>query len=171
MNFRGNAPKYKDSPMARLLEEYTGGTDGNELSTETTVTILVTIVDLVGDNIEKVEDPNRSMTKYKLKEGLMDNLRKTTIELQEFIERARSLLSPWYSARLISEFDILAESARNIMGIVFLLLCLVIPYRVRPESVKKKLNSVECPVDFHGTSPRSSHEIIHVMISHANLNM
>jgi len=97
MNFRGNAPKYKDSPMARLLEEYTGGTDGNELSTEMTVTILVTIVDLVGDNIEKVEDPNRSMTKYKLEEGLMDNLRKTTIELQEFIERARSLLSPWYS--------------------------------------------------------------------------
>jgi len=75
------------------------------------------------------------------------------------------------SARLISEFDILAESAQNIMGIVFLLLCLVILYRVRPESVKKKLNSMECLVDFHGTSPRSSCEIIHVMISRANLNL
>ena len=32
------------------------------------------------------------------------------------------------------EFDIPAESARNIMGIM---LCLVIPYRVRPETVKK----------------------------------
>jgi len=84
---------------------------------------------------------------------------------------ARSLLSPWYSAGLVSEFDIPAESAWNIMGIVFLLLCLVIPYRVRPKSVKKKLNSIERLVDFHGTSPRSSCEIIHVMISCANLNM
>jgi len=71
------------------------------------------------------------------------------------------------SAGLITEFDIPAESARNIMGIVFLLLCLVILYRVRPNSVKKKLKSVERPVDFHGTSPRSSREIIHVMISRA----
>jgi len=71
------------------------------------------------------------------------------------------------SARLITEFDIPAESAWNIMGIVFVLLCLVIPYRVRPHSVKKKLKSMDHPVDFHGTSPRSSHEIIHVMISHA----
>ena len=75
------------------------------------------------------------------------------------------------SAGLILEFDIPAESAQNIMGIVFLLLCLVIPYRVRPQSMKKKLNSMEHPVDFHGTSPRSSREIIHVMISRANLNM
>jgi len=75
------------------------------------------------------------------------------------------------SAGLISEFDIPAESARNIMGFVFLLLCLVIPYRVRPESVKKKLNSMERLVDFHGTSLKSSREIIHVMISRANLNM
>jgi len=55
------------------------------------------------------------------------------------------------STGLILEFDIPAESAWNIMGIVFLLLCLVIPYRVRPKSVKKKLNSVECPVDLHST--------------------
>jgi len=34
------------------------------------------------------------------------------------------------STGLIMEFDIPAESARNIMGIVFVLLCLVIPYRV-----------------------------------------
>jgi len=32
-------------------------------------------------------------------------------------------------------FDIPAESAQNIMGIVFLLLCLVIPYRVRPDDM------------------------------------
>jgi len=57
------------------------------------------------------------------------------------------------------------------MGIVFLLLCLVILYRVWPKSMKKKLNSMECLVDFHGTSLRSLHEIIHVMILHVNLNM
>jgi len=34
------------------------------------------------------------------------------------------------SAGLIMEFDIPAESAWNIMGIVFVLFCLVIPYRV-----------------------------------------
>jgi len=69
------------------------------------------------------------------------------------------------STGLIIEFDIPVESAWNIMGIVFVLLCLVIPYRVQPHSVKKKLKSVDRPVDFHGTSPRSSCEIIHVMIS------
>jgi len=69
------------------------------------------------------------------------------------------------SAGLIMEFDIPVESAWNIVGIVFVLLCLVIPYRVRPHSVKKKLKSVDRPVDFHGMSPRSSCEIIHVMIS------
>jgi len=50
------------------------------------------MINLTEDNIEKVEDPNRSMTKYKLEESLMDNLHKTTIELQEFIERAADLL-------------------------------------------------------------------------------
>jgi len=71
------------------------------------------------------------------------------------------------STRLITEFDIPVESAWNIMGIVFVLLCLVIPYRVRPHSVKKKLKSMDHLVDFHGTSTRSSREIIHVMLSHA----
>ena len=80
-------------------------------------------------------------------------------------------LESWNSAGLITEFDILAESAQNIMGIGFVLLCLVIPYRVWPHPVKKKKKSMECPVDFHGTSPRWSCDIIHVMISCANLNM
>jgi len=100
--------------------------------------------------------------------------------LKEWLESGRKggLYSPpgippgiWLQSQnstgLIMEFDIPAESARNIMGIVFLLLCLVIPYRVRPNSMKKKLKSVERLVDFHGTSPRSSHEVIHVMISRA----
>jgi len=63
------------------------------------------------------------------------------------------------------EFDIPAESAWNIMGIVFLLLCLVIPYRVQPNFMGKKMKSIEPLVDFHGTCPRSSCEIIHVIVS------
>jgi hypothetical protein len=92
MNYRGNTAAFEDSPMARLLEEYTGETNGNELSTETSVTLLVTVVELDSDDIEKVDDPNRDTTKYKLTEDLFDKLRKTTVELQEFVERAAGLL-------------------------------------------------------------------------------
>lgn len=92
MDFRGNPSAFKDSPMARLLEQYTGETSSNELSTETSVTLLVTMVDLEADNIEKIEDPNRSTTKYRLSETLLENLSKTTVELQLFVERAAGLL-------------------------------------------------------------------------------
>ena len=92
INFRGNATAFKESLMACLLEEYSGGLDGNVLSTETAVTILVTMLDLDEDTIERVEDPNRGMTKYKLSKDLLNNLCKTTIELQLFIERASALL-------------------------------------------------------------------------------
>jgi len=87
----------------------------------------------------------------------------------------RSLLSPWHSAwNLASVLEFcwtdhgIWHSGRictEIMGIVFPLLCLVILYRVWPNSMKKKMRSMECLVDFHGTSPRSSHEIIHVIVS------
>lgn len=78
--------------MAKLLEEYTREASGNELSTETSVTLLVTMVDLEADNIETVEDPNRATTKYKLSESLLEKLGKTTIELQLFVEQAAGLL-------------------------------------------------------------------------------
>ena len=117
MNFRWNVSKYKDSPMARLLEEYTGGTDGDELSMEMAVTILVTMINLAGDNIEKVEDPNRSTTKYKLEEGLMDNLCKTTIELQEFIERATDLLEEWSGHFTIDPKDTLLHILRGTISL------------------------------------------------------
>jgi len=48
----------------------------------------------------------------------------------------RIRLESWNSARLILEFDIPAESAWNIMGILFLLLCLVIPYRVCEKKIE-----------------------------------
>jgi hypothetical protein len=44
------------------------------------------------------------------------------------------------SAGLITEFDILADFAWNITGIAFWLICLVSPYRVPPDSVKKNQN-------------------------------
>jgi hypothetical protein len=45
-------------------------------------------------------------------------------------------LESWNSAGLNTEFDIPAECAQNLTGIVFFLLCLIIPYRVRLDSVK-----------------------------------
>ena len=92
VSFRGNPLAFKDSPMASLLEEYTGETSGNELSTETSVTLLVTMMDLEAHDIEKMEDPNRGTTKYRLSEALLGNLSKTTVELQLFVEKAAGLL-------------------------------------------------------------------------------
>jgi len=115
--YRGNMSEYKDLPMARLLEEYMGGTDGNKLSMEMAVTILVSMIDLTEDNIEKVEDPNRSTIKYKLKESLMDNLCKTTIELQEFIERAADLLEEWSGHFTINPRDTLLHILRGTMSL------------------------------------------------------
>ena len=92
MNYRGNASTFENSPMARLLEEYTGGMSDDEPSTETLVTLLVTMIDLEADNIKKVEDLNRGTMKYKLSDSLMESLHKTTVELQLFVGRAAGLL-------------------------------------------------------------------------------
>ena len=91
MNYRGNASTFENSPMARLLEEYTGGTSDDEPSTETSVTLLVTMIDLEADNIKKVEDLSRGTTKYKLSDSLMESLHKTTVKLQLFVRRAAGL--------------------------------------------------------------------------------
>ena len=91
MKYRGNASTFENSPMARLLEEYTGGTSDDEPSTETSVTLLVTMIDLEADNIKKVEDLSRGTTKYKLSDSLMESLHKTTVELQLFVRRAAGL--------------------------------------------------------------------------------
>jgi len=78
--------------MARLLEEYTGETNSSNLSMETAVTLMVTMTELEAENIEKVEDPNRSTTKYRLSENLLESLGKAMVELQLFIEKAAGLL-------------------------------------------------------------------------------
>ena len=97
------------SSQPSLLEEYTGETSGNELSTEMAVTLLVTMVDLEVDNIERVEDPNRSTTKYRLSESLLENLLKTTVELQMFVERAAGLLEERDSHFMVDPRDTLIQ--------------------------------------------------------------
>lgn len=92
MSYRGNVAAFEDSPMARLLEEYTGETNSSNLSMETAVTLMVTMTELEAENIEKVEDPNRSTTKYRLSENLLESLGKAMVELQLFIEKAAGLL-------------------------------------------------------------------------------
>jgi hypothetical protein len=60
--------------------------------------------------------------------------------LQEWEGHCKVLLESQNSTGLFMEFGIPVEWAQNIMGIAFLLLCLVSPYRVPPYSVKKIKN-------------------------------
>ena len=41
LNCGGNTFAFKNSPMARLLEKYTGEASGNESSTEISVTLFI----------------------------------------------------------------------------------------------------------------------------------
>ena len=113
MDYRGNAAAFKDSPMAKLLEEYTGETSGNELSTETSVTLLVTVENLDSDDIEKVDDPNRGTTKYRLTETLFENLRRTSVELQVFVERAAGMLEERNAHFIVDPRDTLLHILRG----------------------------------------------------------
>ena len=108
-DYRGNPSTFKDSPMAKLLEEYTGESTGNELSTETAVTLLVTMIDLDTDNIEKIEDPSRSISKYRLSENLLENLQKTAVELQVFVEKAALLLEERNTHFIVDPKDTLLQ--------------------------------------------------------------
>lgn len=89
---RGNEALYEDSPMAKLLDEYMTETNGNSLSTEATVVLLVTMDDLEPEHVALVEDRNKGTTKYKLAENLLADLSKMAIELQVFIEKASGFL-------------------------------------------------------------------------------
>ena len=81
MNYRGKPDSFKDSPMASLLMEYMGEASSRDLPTETTVTLLVTMIDLEMENVEKIEDPNRSTSKYRLLSSLLETLQQTVVEL------------------------------------------------------------------------------------------
>ena len=92
ISMRGNASLYQDSPMAKLLDEYMTEANGSSLSTEATVVLLVTMDDLEPEHVLRVEDRNRGTTKYKLSDSLLEDLSKTAVELQVFVEKASSYL-------------------------------------------------------------------------------
>ena len=89
---RGNAASYAYSPMAKLMEQYSGEEDGTNLSTEARVTLLATKDDLEPELIEKMEDPNKGITKYKLSDEFFEDFSKASTELQIFVEKAAGLL-------------------------------------------------------------------------------
>ena len=92
INTRGNTSSYNESPMAKLLEEYMTEINGNSLSMEATVVLLVTMDELKPDHIMTIENRNKGTTKYKLVNSLLDDLSKTAVELQVFVEKASSLI-------------------------------------------------------------------------------
>ena len=89
---RGSAESYKDSLMAKLMEQYSGEEDNTNLSTEAWVTLLATKDDLEPELVERVEDLNKGITKYKLSDDFLENLHKASTELQVFVEKAAELL-------------------------------------------------------------------------------
>ena len=89
---RGSAESYKDSPMVKLMEQYSGEEDGADLSTEAWVTLLATKDNLEPELIERVEDLNKGITKYKLLDDFLEELSKMSTELQVFVEKAAGLL-------------------------------------------------------------------------------
>ena len=89
---RGSTTSYTGSPMAKLMEQYSGEEDGAALSTEAWVTILVTKDDLETELIEKVEDLNKGVTKYKFSDEFVEVLSKVSTELQVFVEKAAGLI-------------------------------------------------------------------------------
>lgn len=89
---RGNASLYRESPMAKLLDEYMSEVNDSSLSTEATVILLVTLDDLESEHITTVEDRNKGTTKYKLSDDLFEGLSRTTVELQVYVERASSFI-------------------------------------------------------------------------------
>ena len=95
--------------MASLLMEYMGEASNRELPTETTVTLLVTMIDLETENVEKIEDPNRSTSKYRLSSSLLETLQQAVVELQVFIEKAASLLEERDTHFIIDPKDTLLQ--------------------------------------------------------------
>ena len=93
INARGNASLYKESPMAKLLNEYlTEQLGDSSLSTEATIILLVTMQDLEAEHITIVEDRNRGTTKYKLSDDLLEDLSRITVELQVYVEKAANFI-------------------------------------------------------------------------------
>ena len=78
--------------MVKILEEYTGERGDGDILTETWVNLLVSMTDLNSEHVERLEDSNKGITKYRLSENLLSTLNKTAVELQVFVERAAGLI-------------------------------------------------------------------------------
>jgi len=81
-----------NSPMIRIMEEYTGETIGNDISMQAWVNLLATMPDLEPEHVERIKDCNKGITKYQLSESLLATLSRITVELQVFVERAARLI-------------------------------------------------------------------------------
>jgi len=89
---RGSTTSYPGSPMTKLMEQHSGEEDSDDLSTEAWVTLLVTKDELEPELIEKLEDLNKGITKYKLSNEFLEYLSKVLTELQLFVEKAAGLI-------------------------------------------------------------------------------
>ena len=104
---RGNS-QLLDSPMIKLMEEYTGEKIGNDISTESWVNILSTVTDLECNHVERMEDRNKGITKYRLSQNLLAMLNRTSVELQIFVERATNLIEEWSQHFIVDPKDTLS---------------------------------------------------------------
>ncbi|EDR00751.1 uncharacterized protein LACBIDRAFT_333841 [Laccaria bicolor S238N-H82] len=110
---RGGTSTYKDSPMAKLIAQYSGEDENDELSTESWVNILITKDELEAELVEKVEDPNKGITKYKLSDDFLEGLIKISTELQIFVEKAAGLIEEWTQHFVVDPGDTLIPILRG----------------------------------------------------------
>ena len=83
------------------------------LSTEAWVNILVTKDDLEPELVERIEDPNKGTTKYKLSNEFLEGLIKISTELQVFVEKAASLIEEQTRHFVIDPRDTLVHILRG----------------------------------------------------------
>jgi len=114
---RGNVSLYNESLMAKLLEEYMTEVNGNTLSTEATVILLVTMDDLEPDHIVTVENRNKGTTKYKLAHHFLEDLSRTAVELQVFVEKAASFLEERSQHFTVDPKDTLLQILRGMTSL------------------------------------------------------
>jgi len=114
---RGDASLYNESPMAKLLDEYMTETSGNDLSTEATVILLVTMGELEQEHIVTVENRNKGTTKYKLADHLLESLNRTTVELQIFVEKASGFIEERSRHFTVDPKDTLLQILRGTMSL------------------------------------------------------
>lgn len=107
----------KDFPMMKILEEYMGETIDRGIATESWVNLLVTMAELESKHVERVEDSNKGVTKYRLSKDLLATIDKTTVELQVFVERAAGLIEEWTRYFTVDPKDMLSHILRGTLSL------------------------------------------------------